>query len=77
MSMSDSTQLQKHVTANFAVDIDPPTVKAVTGDHGTVNLFVGPLLLTFSPEDAANLAASLASVAATAMVNNVLRLVTE
>lgn len=77
MSMTDSTQLGRHVVAALTVEIDAPRVRAHTDEAGVVSLFVGPLLVTLSASDAATLAASLATVAETAMVNKTLRLVTE
>lgn len=77
MSMTDSTQLGRHVVAGLTVEIDAPMVRAHSDDAGVVSLFIGPLLLTMSATDAATMAASLASVAATAMVNQTLKLVTD
>ena len=73
MSITDSTQLESHVSAGMTIDVEAPRVKAHADDTGIVSLFIGPLCVTFKATDAANVAASLATAAATAMVNNVLK----
>lgn len=77
MSMSDSTQLEDIVTTNVIVSVKKPMARAELSTSGNVNLFIGSLLLVFKPADAALVAASLATVASTALVNNTLKLVTE
>ena len=77
MSIKDSTQLQDSVTTNVIVSLKQPEVSVELSTSGNVNLFIGSMLLSFKPVDAASVAASLATVAATALVNNTLKLVTE
>lgn len=77
MPIKDSTQLQDSVTTNVIVSLKQPEVSVELSTSGNVNLFIGSMLLVFKPVDAASVAASLATVAATALVNDTLRLVTE
>lgn len=77
MSIKDSTQLQDSVTTNVIVSLKQPEVSVELSTSGNVNLFIGSMLLVFKPVDAASVAASLATVAATALVNDTLKLVTE
>ena len=77
MPIKDSTQLEDYVTTNVIVSVKQPEVSVELSTSGNVNLFIGSMLLVFKPVDAASVAASLATVAATALVNNTLKLVTE
>lgn len=77
MSMSDSTQLSDDVIAHVTVSVDAPFVRAELSDTGKVRLYIGGIALSMSPGDAARAAASLATVASTALVNKALKLVTE
>jgi len=77
MSIKDSTQLEDWVTTNVIVSVKQPEVSVELSTSGNVNLFIGSLLVTLKPADAASVAASLATVAATALVNTTLKLVTE
>ncbi len=77
MPIKDSTQLQDSVTTNVIVSLKQPEVSVELSTSGNVNLFIGSMLLVFKPVDAASVAASLATVAATALVNDTLKLVTE
>ena len=73
MSITDSTQLEHFVSAGMTIDVDSPRVKAHADDTGIVSLLIGPICLTFKATDAANVAASLATAAATAIVNKALK----
>ena len=77
MSIKDSTQLQDWVTTNVIVSVSKPKIDCQLSAEGNINLFIGSMLLSLRPADAASVAASLATVAATALANDTLRLVTE
>ena len=77
MSMSDSTQLSDYLITHTAITINAPMVKVDLTDQGRVHVTFGTTVLSLSAADAATLAASLATVASTALVNNVIKLVTE
>ena len=77
MSIKDSTQLTDYVTTNVIVSLKQPEVSVELSTSGNVNLFIGSMLLSLKPADAALVAASLATVASTALVNSTLKLVTE
>jgi hypothetical protein len=75
MSMTDTTQLHDDVTAHVAVSVDAPMVRAQWHSGGYITLSVGGVMLTMSPESAVTVAASLASVASTAVLNTAMKLV--
>lgn len=77
MSMSDSTQLSDLLIAHTALAIHGPMVKVELTDQGRVHITFDTTVLSLSAADAATLAASLATVASTALVNNVIKLVTK
>ena len=77
MSMSDSTQFSDNPIAHITMSVDAPFVRVELSETGKVRVFMGGVMLSLAPRDAADLAASLASVASTAIVNTALKLVTE
>lgn len=78
MSVTDSTQLGDRVSVGITMSMSAPKVRAHLSDSGgEVVLLVGDVCLILRPADAASVAASLATVASTALVNNTLKLVTE
>lgn len=64
MPISDSTQLTDYVTTNVIVSVREPKIDCRLSSEGKVNLFIGSILLSLTPADAALVAASLAMVAA-------------
>lgn len=75
MSMSDSTKLSDDLVANITLQLSTPMVRVELTDTGRVMLYVGGLVMVMKPQAAAELAASLATVASTALVNQALKLV--
>ena len=78
MSVTDSTQLGDRVSVGITMSMSAPKVRVDLSDNsGHVVLLIDAVCLILKPADAASLAASLATVAATALVNSTLKLVTE
>lgn len=69
--------MESYVSAGITAEIDAPNIRAHADDTGIVSLLIGPLCITFKADDALTLASSLATVAATAVANKDLKLVSE